>query len=97
MHEFPSASLDAPLVTGLACNEYGAELIGQQIEPLIREAAQAEGYGWLPAQQEPVVMNTKGASASGKSTMRPLQKKLAGEIGVGGPISFSLAMRGDCA
>ena len=27
-------------------------------------------------------MNTKGASASGKSTLRPLQKKLAGDIGV---------------
>ena len=27
-------------------------------------------------------MNTKGASASGKSTLRPLQKKLAAEIGV---------------
>jgi hypothetical protein len=27
-------------------------------------------------------MNTKGASASGKSTLRPMQKKLAGEIGV---------------
>jgi hypothetical protein len=27
-------------------------------------------------------MNTKGASASGKSSLRPLQKKLAGEIGV---------------
>ena len=27
-------------------------------------------------------MNTKGASASGKSTLRPLQKTLAGQIGV---------------
>ena len=29
-----------------------------------------------------MVMNTKGPSASGKSTLRPLQKKLAGDIGV---------------
>jgi hypothetical protein len=36
----------------------------------------------LPRQDEPVVMNTKGPSASGKSTLRPLQKALAGEIGV---------------
>ena len=27
-------------------------------------------------------MNTKGPSASGKSTLRPLQRKLAGRIGV---------------
>jgi hypothetical protein len=36
----------------------------------------------LPRQARPVVINTKGASASGKSTLRPLQKKLAGDIGV---------------
>ena len=29
-----------------------------------------------------MVMNTKGPSASGKSTLRPLQKRLAGDIGV---------------
>jgi hypothetical protein len=41
-----------------------------------------EGYKLLPRKDQPVVMNTKGASAAGKSTLRPLQKKLAGEIGV---------------
>jgi hypothetical protein len=30
----------------------------------------------------PVVMNTKGASAAGKSTLRPLQRELAARIGV---------------
>jgi hypothetical protein len=75
-------ALLASLATGLACNEHGGEAIGRMIEPLIRKAADAEGYALLPAQEKPVVMNTKGASASGKSTMRPLQKKLAGEIGV---------------
>lgn len=75
-------ALLAPVATGIACNEHGAEVIGRLIEPLIREAAAREGYRLLPAQAEPVVMNTKGASASGKSTMRSLQRKLAGEIGV---------------
>jgi hypothetical protein len=75
-------ALLASLATGLACNEHGGESIGRMIEPMIRKAAEAEGYALLPAQEKPVVMNTKGASASGKSTMRPLQKKLAGEIGV---------------
>ena len=28
------------------------------------------------------MINTKGPSASGKSTLRPLQKRLAGDIGV---------------
>lgn len=76
------AALLAQVAVGIACNEHGSEVIGQLIEPYILHAAEAEGYRLLPAQQRPVVMNTKGASASGKSTMRPLQKKLAGEIGV---------------
>jgi hypothetical protein len=57
-------------------------MLGERIDPLIREAALAEGYALLPAQAQPVVMNTKGASAAGKSTMRPLQKRLAAAIGV---------------
>jgi hypothetical protein len=67
---------------GVACNDYGAEMIGRLIEPHVAAAANALGFHRLPAQARPVVMNTKGASASGKSTMRPLQKRLAGEIGV---------------
>jgi hypothetical protein len=45
-------------------------------------AAHREGYRLLPAQPHPLVMNVKGASASGKSTMRPLQKQLAERLGV---------------
>ncbi len=66
----------------LAMNEHGSVAIGRLIEPLIAEAVRAEGYTLLPVQREPVVMNIKGASASGKSTMRPLHKRLADEIGV---------------
>ncbi len=68
--------------SGIACNEYGSDALGRLIEPHIRSSAEAEGYSQLPAQERPVVMNTKGASASGKSTLHPLQKKLAGRIGV---------------
>jgi hypothetical protein len=74
-------ALLAEVATGMACNDHGAEAIGALLDPLLIAAADAEGYHRLPAQARPVVMNTKGASASGKSTMRPLQKRLAGEIG----------------
>jgi hypothetical protein len=70
------------LATDLACNSHGSALIGAHIEPLLLEAARAEGYGLLPRQDEPVVINTKGPSASGKSSLRPLQKQLAGELGL---------------
>jgi hypothetical protein len=72
----------AALATNLACNAYGSEAVGRQIEPLLANAVAAEGFVLLPRQEQPVVMNTKGASASGKSTLRPRQRKLAGDIGV---------------
>ena len=70
------------LATDLACNTYGSDAIGRSIEPIVRRGAAAEGYALLPQQERPVIINTKGPSASGKSTLRPLQKKLAGDIGV---------------
>jgi len=75
-------ALVGALVTGLACNEAGAECIGRLMEPLLLRAAAVEGYYRLPWQRSPMVMNTKGPSASGKSSLRPLQRRLAGELGV---------------
>lgn len=69
------------LATDMACNEFGSEEVGRLIEPYIEEAVQREGYRRLPPQEQPIVLNTKGASASGKSTLRPAQKALAAEIG----------------
>jgi hypothetical protein len=77
-----TAELIASLATDVASNEYGSDVLGAAIEPLLRQAASSEGYSLLPAQQLPVIMNTKGPSASGKSTLRPLQKQLAHAIGV---------------
>lgn len=77
-----SRQLIASLVTDMACNHFGSDEIGRLIEPWMIHAAKIEGYSLLPRQEQPVVMNTKGPSASGKSTLRPLQKTLAGDIGV---------------
>jgi hypothetical protein len=74
-------SLLAPIAAGIACNEHASEAVGAMIEPWLAQAAAREGYLVLPAQRRPVVMNTKGAPASGKSTMRPLQRALAARIG----------------
>jgi len=75
-------SLITSLATRLVCNDYGSRMIGDLIDPHFREAVSREGFRSLPAQPHPIVMNVKGASASGKSTMRPLQKKLAARLGV---------------
>ena len=74
--------LVARIAADLAANEWGSAVIGERIEVLVAQAAQREGFRALQRQEHPVVMNTKGPSAAGKSTMRPLQKKLAGRIGV---------------
>jgi len=70
------------LATGLVCNDYGSELIGDLISPYIKEAAVKEGYRILPIQQEPVLINVKGSSAAGKSTMRPLQHRHTEKLGL---------------
>jgi len=77
---------DKALVVRLAanriCNALGSRRVGEMIDPIIRKAAKAEGYRYLPYQSAPVVLNVKGASAAGKSTIRPLQRKLAERLGV---------------
>jgi len=70
------------LVSGLVCNQYGSEFIGDIIAPYVQQAAVLENYRILPAQAEPVVINVKGASASGKSTMRPLQRLHTAKLGL---------------
>jgi hypothetical protein len=72
----------ASLATDMACNEAASDAIGALMEPWVLEGATAAGFKILPRQERPLVMNTKGPSASGKSTLRPLQKGLAPEIGV---------------
>ena len=81
-HAWGTRELIVSMASDLACNEFGSDCIGRTIEPWLLRAAQAEGFALLPRQEKPVVINTKGPSASGKSTLRPLQKKLAGDIGV---------------
>jgi hypothetical protein len=68
------------LAVTLLSNNFGSETIGEAILPFVQEAVASERYRFLPRQQKPVVMNVKGASASGKSTMRPRQKTLAGKL-----------------
>ena len=72
----------ASIATDMACNDAGSDAIGALMEPWVLEGATKAGFKVLPRQDAPLVMNTKGPSASGKSTLRPLQKRLAPEIGV---------------
>ena len=77
---FADAAVIVEIAVGMVGNDYGSEAIGDAIEPYVIEAVAREGYKRLPAQKKPVVMNVKGASAAGKSTMRPLQRSLARKL-----------------
>jgi hypothetical protein len=81
-HPWGTKPLIAAIATDLACNDYGGDCIGYAIDPMLRNGAAEEGFKLLPSQKRPVVINTKGPSASGKSTLRPLQKELASAIGM---------------
>ena len=70
------------LAANLVCNSYGSREIGALITPIFLRAVQTEGYRLLPFQKEPFVMNVKGASGAGKSTIRPLQRELAERMGI---------------
>jgi hypothetical protein len=70
------------VATDIASNIHCGEAIGDFLEPLLRSAAVQDAYGLLPSQERPVIINTKGPSASGKSTLRPLQRRLAADIGI---------------
>jgi hypothetical protein len=79
---FADKELLADLALTLVCNDVGSEMIGDAIAEFVRAAAVHEGYRPLSPQDRPVIMNVKGASASGKSTMRPLQRILAKKLGL---------------
>ncbi len=70
------------ITADMACQQLGTDLVRALIDPLFETAVKAEGYLFLPAQAKPVIMNVKGASASGKSTIRPRQRHLAAKLGI---------------
>jgi hypothetical protein len=84
MHGGPwgTRELILSVATDIASNVHCSEAIGIFLEPILRSAALQDAYGLLPGQERPVIINTKGPSASGKSTLRPLQRSLAAEVGV---------------
>jgi hypothetical protein len=78
----PDHDLVATIVCNQVGNTHGAQLIDTLIDDIWHDAVGKEKFRALPAQSLPVIMNVKGASASGKSTIRPRQRELAGKLGI---------------
>ena len=78
----PDRDLVIRFALNMFANDFGTREVGRLIDPIMKKAAKAEGYRFLPAQEKPFFLNVKGASASGKSTIRPQQRALADQLGV---------------
>lgn len=70
------------IAVNLVSNTYGSDVVGAAVAPLFDQAVIAHGLKPLPAQAAPVVLNAKGASASGKSTIRGQQRRIAEQLGI---------------
>jgi hypothetical protein len=70
------------LVTNHVCNSYGSQVIGHQIAPLVQRAIQQLGLTPTVAAEKPVLISLKGSSAAGKSSLRPMLKKVMGDHGI---------------
>ena len=66
----------------LALNELASDVIGDAVGERIDGLLTGLGFLQLPPQAHPVVLNTKGSSASGKSTLRLQQRELVRRMGL---------------
>jgi len=60
------------LITNHMSNDYGSRFIGHKLAPLMETAIVEQGYERVQNANKPVLISLKGASAAGKSTLRPL-------------------------
>ncbi|WP_350333150.1 hypothetical protein [Coralliovum pocilloporae] len=74
--------LTARIAVNVVSNDFGSQWVSDRISDLFINAAGLRRYRLLPRQEKPVVMNVKGASAAGKSTIRPRQRALAKKLDI---------------
>lgn len=72
----------AKLVGRHVCNSHGSQMIGELIAPLVDAAIEREGYARVARREKPVLISLKGASAAGKSSLRPMLKQVMEEQGI---------------
>ncbi len=65
-----------------ACNHLGSRDIGRKVGELVDKAIEEEGYALIPDTEKPVLISLKGASASGKSSIRPMLREMMLELGI---------------
>ncbi len=65
-----------------ACNYLGSQNIGNKVGALVTEAISAEEYQRIADAETPILISLKGASAAGKSSLRPMLSEMMKELGI---------------
>lgn len=78
----PDPDLLTDLVCNHVCNHHGSDLIGKRMAPWIAEAIEKEGYPTIANAEKPLLISLKGASAAGKSSLRPMLSQMMCDKGM---------------
>ena len=65
-----------------ACNYLGSREIGSKVGKLVDEAIANEGYERIADAEKPILISLKGASAAGKSSLRPMLSQMMTDLGI---------------
>ena len=65
-----------------ACNYLGSREIGNKVGKLVDEAIVNEGYERIADAEKPILISLKGASAAGKSSLRPMLSQMMTDLGI---------------
>ena len=65
-----------------ACNYLGSREIGRKVGALVDRAIETEGYDRIADADKPILISLKGASAAGKSSLRPMLQKMMAQLGI---------------
>ena len=65
-----------------ATNYYGSQLIGERVASIIDTALDQENYARIADANKPVLISLKGASAAGKSSLRPMLQDMISNLGI---------------
>ena len=65
-----------------ACNYLGSREIGAKVGVLVDKAIDAEGYDRIADADKSILISLKGASAAGKSSLRPMLREMMSQLGI---------------
>jgi len=70
-----------PICVNHACNYLGSRKIGKMVGILVQQAIGDEGYKQIEDAASPILISLKGASAAGKSSLRPMLQEMMAHLG----------------